>query len=219
MTDIDFLLWVRGPAFDVATIILCAGIVVRVLEIVLLGRKPNLAEPGGSAMAGGLGTMLRRSLPDAGTFKRSIFTNVAGWVFHIGLFIVIFLFVPHILVFQRALGISWPGLPSDIVDAVAVITIIALIGVLIYRISDPVQRLLSDFNDYLVWAVTILPVATGWLAFNRVGGPPPALIGIHILSVEVLMVLFPFTRLSHAVTLWLARWYNGAIAGYKGIRS
>jgi nitrate reductase gamma subunit len=33
------------------------------------------------------------------------------------------------------------------------------------------------------------------------------------------MVLFPFTKLSHAFTLWLARWYNGAIAGYKGIQS
>ena len=26
-------------------------------------------------------------------------------------------------------------------------------------------------------------------------------------------------KLSHAFTLWLARWYNGAIAGYKGIQS
>ena len=42
---------------------------------------------------------------------------------------------------------------------------------------------------------------------------------LHILSVELLMVLFPFTKLSHAFTLWIARWYNGAIAGYKGVQS
>jgi len=219
MTDVEFLLWVRGPAFDIATIILCAGIVVRLLEIFLMGRKPNFAEPRGSAMAGGLGTVFRRTLPDAGTLKRSSFTIITGWVFHIGLFVIIFLFVPHILVFERALGIGWPGLPSNIVDAVTVVTIIALLAVLIHRLRDPVLRLLSEFNDYLVWAVTTLPVITGWLAFHRVGAAPPALIGIHILSVELLMVLFPFTKLSHAFTLWIARWYNGAIAGYKGIKS
>lgn len=219
MTDVEFLLWVRGPAFDVATIIFCAGIVVRILEILLMGRKANLAEARGSAMAGGLGTMVRRTVPDAGTFKRSSFTIITGWVFHVGLFVIIFLFVPHILVFERALGVSWPGLPSNVVDAVSVVTMIALIAVLLYRLRDPVQRMLSEFGDYLVWAVTFLPVVTGWLAFHRVGAPPPALIGIHILSVELLMVLFPFTKLSHAFTLWMARWYNGAIAGYKGIKS
>jgi len=219
MTDVEFLLWVRGPAFDIATIILCAGIVVRLLEIFLMGRKPDFAEPRGSAMAGGLRTVFHRTLPDPGTLKRSSFTIITGWVFHIGLFVIIFLFVPHILVFERALGIGWPGLPSNIVDAVTVITIIALLGVLIHRLRDPVLRLLSEFNDYLVWAVTTLPVITGWLAFHRVGAAPPALIGIHILSVELLMVLFPFTKLSHAFTLWIARWYNGAIAGYKGIKS
>jgi nitrate reductase gamma subunit len=57
------------------------------------------------------------------------------------------------------------------------------------------------------------------MAFNRVGLSGAMLIGIHILSVELLMILFPFTKLSHAFTLFLARWYNGAIAGYKGVQS
>lgn len=219
MTDVEFLLWVRGPAFDFATVILCAGIVVRFFEIFMLGRKANLAEARGSEMAGGLGTMVRRTLVDAGTFKRSGFTVVTGWIFHIGLFIVIFLFVPHILVFERATGLNWPGLPSNIVDAVAVITIITLLAVLVHRLRDPVLRLLSEFNDYLVWAVTVLPLITGWLAFHRIGAAPPVLIAVHILSVELLMVMFPFTKLSHAFTLWVARWYNGAIAGYKGVKS
>ena len=31
------------------------------------------------------------------------------------------------------------------------------------------------------------------------------------------MIVFPFTKLMHAFTLFMARWYNGAIAGYKGV--
>lgn len=219
MTETELLLWARGPGLTIATFIMCAGIVVRLLEIFLMGRKPNLATARGSETAGGFGTMVRRSIPDSGTFKRSAFTVVAGYVFHIGLFIVIFLFVPHIMVFQSAFGISWPGIPSNIVDAVNVATIIALVAVLVHRLTDPVLRLLSEFNDYLVWFVTILPLITGYMAFHRLGFSASTLLALHILSVELLMVLFPFTKLSHAFTLWIARWYNGAIAGYKGVQS
>jgi len=219
MTDTEFLFWVRGPAFNAATFIMCAGLVIRFLEIFLLGRKADLAEARGSAAAGGLRTMLRRSIPDAGSFERSGFTIVSGYIFHIGLFSVIFLFVPHILVFETATGLGWPGLPSNIIDATNVVTMIALLAVLIHRIKDPVMRMLSEFNDYLVWFVTFLPLLTGYLAFHRIGLSASMMIGLHILSVELLMVLFPFTKLSHAFTLWMARWYNGAIAGYKGVQS
>jgi nitrate reductase gamma subunit len=219
MSDVEFMLWVRGPGFTIATVIMCVGILVRVMEILLLGRKPDLAEARGSALAGGFGTLFRRMLPDAGTFRRSSYTVITGWVFHVGLFVVIFLFVPHILVFEEALGLSWAGLPSNIVDAVTVVTIVTLVAVLVYRLSDPVQRMLSEFGDYLAWAVTILPLVTGWLAFHRIGAAPPMLIAIHILSVELLMVLLPFTKLAHAFTLWIARWYNGAISGYRGVKS
>lgn len=219
MTETELLLWARGPGLTIATVIMVGGIVVRLLEIFLMGRKANLAAARGSEIAGGLGTILRRSVPDAGTFKRSTFTIVAGYIFHIGLFVVIFLFVPHILLFQSTFGASWPGLPSNVVDAVAVITILALVAVLVHRLLDPVTKLLSDFSDYLVWFATILPLITGWMAFNRVGLSGAALLAVHILSVEFLMVLFPFTKLSHAFTIFIARWYNGAIAGYKGVQS
>ena len=81
------------------------------------------------------------------------------------------------------------------------------------------MRFLSGFQDYLVWLVTILPMLTGYMAFHRVGLSPPMLIAIHILSVELLMVVFPFTKLMHAFTLFMSRYYNGAIAGYKGVNS
>jgi nitrate reductase gamma subunit len=219
MTETEFLLWVRGPAFQIATAIFVLGIIVRILEIVILGRKTDLAEARGSALAGGLRTVITRTWPDSGTFKRSAVTLVAGYVFHIGLFVTILLFAPHILVIDEVFGISWPALPTPVVDATAVITIIALVVVLLHRIKDPVLRFLSRFQDYFVWFLTILPVVTGYVAFHRIGLTPTTLIAIHILSVELLMVAFPFTKLAHAFTLFMARWYNGAIAGYRGVNS
>jgi nitrate reductase gamma subunit len=219
MTEIELLSWVRGPGFQIATIIFAAGILIRVVEILMLGRKANLAEAKGPAMSSGMRTIITRSVPDASTFKRSAFSITAGYIFHIGLFVVIFLFAPHILFFKDVLHISWPSLPSTIIDATAVITIIAMLAVLIHRLRDPVKRFLSNFDDYLGWFVTILPLITGYIAFHRIGLPAPTLIAIHLLSIELLMIVFPFTKLMHAFTFTMARYYNGAISGYRGVQS
>jgi nitrate reductase gamma subunit len=185
----------------------------------MLGRKANLAEAKGSAMSSGLRTIVTRTVPDASSFRRSPFTITTGYIFHIGLFVVIFLFAPHILLFKEVLNISWPALPSTVIDATTVITIITLVAVLVHRLKDPVKRFLSTFDDYLGWFVTILPLVTGYIAFHRIGLPAPSLIAIHILSVELLMIVLPFTKLMHMFTLILARWYNGAISGYRGVQS
>lgn len=219
MTETELLMWARGPALQVATIIFLLGILVRILEILVLGRKANLAEARGSAVAGGLRTIVTRSFPDRGTLRRSTFNIVAGYIFHIGFFVVLFLFAPHILLFRDVLGFGWPSLPTQIVDATTIVTIIALLAVLVHRVRHPVMRFLSRFEDYLVWFVTILPLITGYLAFHRIGLSPQLLIAIHILSVELLMVVFPFTKLMHTFTLFMARYYNGAIAGYRGVNS
>ena len=219
MSETELLLWIRGPALQIATVIFVLGAVVRIAEILLLGRKKNLAEARGSAVAGGLRTIFSRSIPDRGTLQRSTFNVVAGYVFHIGFFITLFFFAPHILMFSDVFGVSWPSMPTPIVDATAIVTIIALLAVLAHRLRHPVMRFLSRFKDYLVWLLTILPLVTGYLAFHRIGLSPPMLMALHILSVELLMVIFPFTKLMHAFTIFMARYYNGAIAGYKGVHS
>ena len=219
MSEVEFLSWVRGPGFQIAIVIFIAGVIIRFAEILLLGRKTNLAEAKGSEMGGGLRTIVTRSIPDKSTFKRSTFTIVAGYIFHIGLFVTIFLFAPHILLFKDVIGLSWPAVPTAIVDAFAVISIIALLAILVHRMRDNVLKFITTKEDYVVWLLTILPLITGYMAFHRIGMTAPTLLAIHILSVELLLVAFPFTKLMHAFTLVLARWYNGAISGYRGVES
>ena len=219
MTEIEFLNWLRGPGFQIATIIFVAGVVIRIVEILLLGRKTNLAEAKGSEMRSGLRTMVTRSIPHASTFKRSAFTIMGGYVFHIGLFVTIFLFAPHILLIKDVIGFGWPSLPTTLVDLFAVLSIITMLAMLANRLTDKVKHFLTNFEDLLVWFVTFVPLLTGYIAFHRVGMTGPTLLAIHILSVEILMVVFPFTKLMHAFTLFMARWYTGAISGYRGVES
>jgi len=220
MSETELLLWVRGPALQIATVIFLLGVAVRILEILMLGRKTDLAEARGSALAGGLRTIITRSLADRNTLRRNMFNEVAGYIFHIGFFVVLLFYAPHILLFKDTLGLSWPALPTPVVDAITIVTMITLVAVLLHRLVHPVMRFLSKFQDYLVWLVTFLPLVTGYLAFHRIGiAAPSTLLVAHILSVELLMVVFPFTKLMHAFTIFMSRYYNGAIAGYRGVKS
>jgi len=219
MNEVEFLQWVRGPAFSIALFIFVAGLVLRLFEILSLGRKVNYAVPKGDPMQGGLREIFRRSVPDKATFQRSMLTIVAGYVFHIGLFVVIFLLAAHIEVFKSVVGFGWPHLSTPVVDAFAVMTMLALVVLLIHRLQHPVKRFLSSPGDYVAWVVTFVPLLTGYMAYHHLLLSPSLMLGLHILSVEILLIVFPFTKLMHAFTLFLARWYNGASMGLRGVKS
>lgn len=219
MNEVDFLLWVKGTAFSVALFIFVAGLVLRLFEILSLGRKVNYAVPKGDPMQGGLREIFRRSLTDKATFQRSRITIVAGYVFHIGLFVVIFLLAAHIAMLKSIIGFGWPNLSTPVVDAFAVVTMLTLVVVLIHRLRHPVKRFLSTPGDYVAWAVTFVPLLTGYMAYHHLLLSPQMMLGLHILSVEILLVVFPFTKLMHAFTVFLARWYNGASMGMRGVKS
>ena len=219
MSDVLFLQWVKGPLFSMAVMIFVIGIVLRFAEILSLGRAKNLAVPKSNPSLGGWREIGRRFKVDQGTFQQNKITVIAGYVFHVGLFIVMFLLAAHIALIKHSLGISWPNLPTPVVDIAAVLSMLALVVLLIDRLSQPVKRFLSRRNDYLVWVATFLPLLTGYMTYHHLGLSPQWLLGLHILSVEALLVLFPFSKLMHTFTLFLSRWYNGASMGLRGVKS
>ncbi len=212
----DLLMWARGPGFQIATVVLLFGIVLRIVEILALGRARDLAPPKASPAQSGLRTVFSRFLPRHGMAMRSPVIHIGGYLFHAGFFIVLLFFGPHIQLFEEGFGIGWPGLPSPLIEAVTVISMVALVAVLIARVRDPVRKLLSTFEDYAVWVVTFLPFLTGFMAVNKLGLPYTWMMALHVLSVELLMVVLPFTKLTHAVTFLFARYYNGWVNGRKG---
>ena len=81
---------------------------------------------------------------------------------------------------------------------------------------DPVKRLISNFDDYMSWLVTTAPMVTGMLAYSHIGGPYQTLLGAHILSVEALLIWFPFGKLMHPFTMFVARGVTGVLFERKG---
>ena len=217
MNEMQFLTWVRGTGLNIALGIFLLGVIWRLIEIYGLGRKKDLSAPRNVSGASGWNTMFRRSVPPEGMLKKSPVSYIGGYIFHLGLFVVLFLFAPHIKFFESLLGISWPGLPSQFIDLVAVVTIAAMVVVLVDRINKPVKRYLSTFEDWFTWLVTFLPVLTGWMAVQHLLLPYTTMLALHILTVELLLVFLPFTKLFHAFTVFGSRWYIGKINGHKGV--
>jgi nitrate reductase gamma subunit len=217
MNEDLFLTWVRSTGLDIALGIFVLGTLWRLFEVYTLGRKTDLAAPRHRAGASGLHTMFRRSVPPPGMFKRSPISYVGGYIFHIGLFVVVFLFAQHIKLIQSLTGLSWPALPAQFIDAAAVVTLATMLLVLVERINKPVKRFLSTFGDYFAWALTFLPVLAGYLATKHLLLPYTTMLALHILSAELLLVFMPFTKLIHVFTLWGSRWYNGDTNSRKGV--
>lgn len=218
-TGLQLLTWAQGPAFQIATAVFTAGVLIRIMEILLLGRKQNLAPPKGNSRIQGIKTIFTRSLPAPGQLVEAPVVHIAGYLFHIGFIVSLLFFAPHIKLLDDAFGISWPALSTNAVEIAAALAIVSLIALFISRLLDPVRKMLGNFSDYLVLLLSLLPLVTGLLATYQVGGHYNTLLALHILSVEALMIAFPFTKLMHAFTFAISRYYNGAIQGYKGAQS
>ena len=104
MTSTEFLLFVKGPAFTFAVLVFVIGMIIRLAEILMLGRKRNLAEPKGSEFSHGLKTIGLRMIPDKQTWRHSTFFIVTSYVFHIGFFVVLIR--------------TWGGLPEGVMYAI-----------------------------------------------------------------------------------------------------
>jgi nitrate reductase gamma subunit len=219
MNHLDLLTFARGSALNWALIVFAAGVVLRLFEIFGLGRKADLAKPRLNSPGSGWRTIFTRSLPPEGMLKRDPVTYIGGYVFHFGLFIAMFFFAPHIEFFRSMTGLNWASLPNALVDASVVAAIVALGILLAHRLNNKVKRMLSGFGDYLAWAVTLLPLLTGYLAYHHLFVEYTLMLALHLFSVELLLVLLPFTKLFHTFSVFISRWYNGDIFGRKGVAS
>jgi len=219
----------RGPALQWSITIFIIGVLWRLLGVFLLRTKKDLSEPRNRAAWKGLRLIALRSWPRREFLEGTAFGEVMGYAFHVGFLVSLAFFAPHVLFFADVarglfgtdlsglIGVGWPSLPNGIVTLLSAVSIAALMAVLVHRLVNPVKRLISNFDDYFSWFVTIAPLATGMAAFAHLAGwPYERLLAFHLLSVELLLAWFPFGKLMHAFTIFAARGTTGMIFERRG---
>lgn len=223
MTAAALLEFARGPGLWFSLSVLIAGSLWRVIAIWRLGARPDLSEPRSERyVAGALRGIFARMLIRKEFRNSRNLGSFNAYLYHIGLAFIVFGYLPHIQFVERLAGISWPALPAWVMYVAAGPTVVGLLVALLERLSDPVRRLLSGFDDYFSWAVVFLPLLTGMAAVNQSPAPAvaaplyPLPVAIHLLSVELMLIWLPFGKLGHAFLVFFSRGITGLALERKG---
>lgn len=225
----DLLDFARGPALIGSVAVFVLGTAWRLAGVL---RRPGMtdrsaAREGAPSNAAGAWHGIVRGMWPRREFGAAARTAAAnGYVFHLGLALVFFGYAPHIAFIQRHTGLGWPALPDAVMLLASAATIVSLLIALTARLSDPVLKTISRPDDTISWTVTLLPMITGMaviaepsaatLAQNHVLYRGP--LAVHLLSLELLLLWFPFGKLSHAVLFAFSRGATGMRFGHRGVR-
>ncbi len=226
MTLLDFA---RGPALYASLAVFVAGTLWRLGTILLRPRLPDLSparEGAPGRLAGALHANLRAMWPRPEFLHGARFVTINGYVLHLGLALVFLGYAPHIAFVERLTGLGWPALPDPVMYLAASATIVALLMALAMRINDPVRRRISIADDYITWTITFLPFFTGMAV---AGEPSDAILArkqllydgplaVHLLTLELLLIWFPFGKLMHAVLFAFSRGATGVRFSHRGVK-
>lgn len=214
----------RGPLFQAALIFFIAGMAYRLFHVLTLGwhrdRSPNQGSPAaGVARTYAKGIVVWPFIPWVkNTFRGgNSVTYLAGGLFHLGLFVVIFLGAAHMLVWKSLIGFGWPTLPLPIVDWLAAVAIVGMIALLINRRANPVMRLITGPSEWANWVIVFIPMVTGYVMTHHLWLPYEELYSLHMLAVDVLLIWIPLSRISHFMFYFFARTIHGAQFGKRGV--
>jgi hypothetical protein len=219
----EILRFFRGPFFKVALLVFVGGMTYRLMRILFLGWPRDRVKSRGSKTVGVVKSYLKGFLVlpfvpwVKRTFRPNPLTYIAGGLFHLALIGIIFFSTPHMLVWKSLLGFGWPTLPVPITDWLAAIGIIALIMLLINRLTHPVLKLITRAPVWLNWTLVFLPFVTGYIMTHHLWFRYEVLYGLHMITVDVLLIWIPFSRISHFLFYFFSRTFQGAQAGKRAV--
>jgi nitrate reductase gamma subunit len=142
------------------------------------------------------------------------FMTVVFFLFHAGAVLAPVFLLAHNVFLESKLGVSLPALPRFLADALALLAVIAGLLLALRRVALPEVRILTDWRDGLVLALSLAPFITGLLARFQAGDYQFWLLA-HIISGEAFLIAAPFTKLSHIVLFFMSRAQLGMDYGIK----
>jgi nitrate reductase gamma subunit len=224
----DLLNLARGPLLTMSVLIFLSGMVWRTLGLVRRPVNAATSVPRRIHVQGAIwATVLRHMLPRTGTRPSPTLATLNPYFYHLGLALIVFGYAPHIAFLHRHLGVSWPALPDAVMYLAAGVTIISLLVALAMRLMDPTLRRISSADDYISWGLLFLVIFTGMALIDRPSSAyaaqafsaDPTRLAIHLMSLELLLVWFPFGKLFHTVSWFFGRAQFGAFMARRGVRA
>lgn len=200
--------------FIVATLVLVIGLARKIIQYAKTPAPLKIpTTPAPTTEAGVVMRLFREVVFFESLFKSTKWTWIFGWMFHMGLFLVL---LRHLRYF-----IDPVWLPIQLIQPFGMYAgfamVIGLVGLLVRRIFVDRVRYISAPSDYL-WLLLLIFIGfsglmmtfimhtdvvmvkqffTGLWTFNIGSLPMDFPLLMHLAMVMVLMILFPFSKLLH----------------------
>lgn len=97
------------------------------------------------------------------------------------------------------------SLPENISHRLSLVVILCALVFLYRRIFLYRVRLITSFEDYLFLILAAIPFISGFLAYEQLFSNYKLVIGLHILSGELMLMAVPFTKFIHMIFLLIIR--------------
>jgi nitrate reductase gamma subunit len=185
-----------------------------------LSRKKDSVFYNHASLRWGLKSILHWILPWASaSMRKQPFFTLMVFSFHLTLLAVPLFLDAHNIMWDEAFGLSLWSIPDLLADAMTIILIASAVFLIIRRIRRAEVRILTSAWDYALLILTTAPFITGFLAYHQ-WGPYETLLILHILLAQALLILIPFTKLSHMILFFFTRAFIGFEMGSRrGARS
>lgn len=201
----NMLEFARGPLFITTFLFMLLGLGrLFVLNALAAGRVVIDAGDRGPDPAKMAGTLAEWIVPLKHLFRVRPLYSIVSFVWHICLIATPLFFVGHMLLWSRGTGIDFLAQVSinrHIADVLVAIMLASTAVLFVLRLVQPETRTLSSASDYFLLLLLAVPFITGFLAAHPSVNPIayPSTMLLHVLSAELIFVLVPLTKLSHAV--------------------
>lgn len=206
---------VDGPLWYFSLAVFAIGVIWRLAAIVFARRKSDFSVARGASGPAAVRTLFSRFIPDWHLAPKISLQIVAGYLFHLGLFAVMFFAAPHLLFLEdNFFGFSWTPMPHWAFLVAAQMAFLGLLMLWLRRLINPVSRLISTMDDHIAAILTFVVMLTGCLALLE---SFQELRLLHRFSVELLLIYFPFSCLMHSFTFIPSRMFTGAWFGRRGV--
>ena len=134
----------------------------------------------------------------------SVLQWLVPFLFHIGVVIVPLFLAGHMVIMQERFGFSLPSLPMWFSDAFTVLAIVGAFMMILRRVALPEVRFLTTLGDWGILLLVLFVLVAGFLARMQAPGYESWLLW-HIFAAELVLILAPFTKLSHIVLYFMSR--------------
>ena len=216
----DFYSFVEGPLLWVAILTFIIGSIIKAATLFFVSRKTDKVIYENFSWKYVFATYARWLLPvNKDVAKNPVFIPLV-YIFHLCLIIVPIWFSGHITLWEESrFEWSWTPVPDGLAEWMTLIFLAIAIFFLLRRIISPHIRLISTFSDYFLLIVTALPFLTGYFVthgtLEGVGFLGNNMQLIHMLSGELMLILMPFTKLSHYLLFFFSRAATGIEFGRR----